>query len=72
MVVVVNGGMIYLYDLFLYIRGVIDGKMLKKKVKLLILMEKVEFLFILEIIKVLNEKGELVSRWIILEYSKNI
>lgn len=34
-------------------------------------MEKAEFLFILETIKVLNEKGEPASRRIISEHSKN-
>lgn len=34
-------------------------------------MEKAEFLFILETIKALNEKGEPASRRIISEHSKN-
>lgn len=70
MAAVANGGTIHPYDLPPYIRGAIDGKE-KKKAKLLTLMEKAEFLFILETIKALNEKGEPASRRIISEHSKN-
>ncbi|MFD0131004.1 winged-helix domain-containing protein, partial [Bacillus subtilis] len=71
MAAVSSGGTIQSYDLPPYIRGAIDGKTSKKKAKLLTLMEKAEFLFILETIKVLNEKGEPASRRIISEHSKN-
>ncbi|WP_367386847.1 sigma 54-interacting transcriptional regulator [Bacillus vallismortis] len=71
MAAVSSGGTIHPYDVPPYIRGPIDGKALKKKAKLLTLMEKAEFLFILETIKALNEKGEPASRRIISEHSKN-
>ncbi|APH68913.1 sigma 54-interacting transcriptional regulator [Bacillus spizizenii] len=71
MAAVANGGTIHPYDLPPYIRGTIDEKASKKKAKLLTLMEKAEFLFILETIKALNEKGEPASRRIISEHSKN-
>ncbi|PJZ01272.1 AAA family ATPase [Bacillus vallismortis] len=71
MAAVSNGETIHPYDLPPYIRGVLDGKASKKKEKLLTLMEKTEFLFILETIKVLNEKGEPASRRFISEHSKN-
>ncbi|MEG7336970.1 sigma 54-interacting transcriptional regulator [Bacillus sp. 0102A] len=71
MAAVSSGETIYPYDVPSYMRGAIDGKALKKKAKLLTLMEKAEFLFILETIRVLNEKGEPASRRIISEHSKN-
>lgn len=71
MAAVSSGGTIQPYDLPPYIRGAIDRKTSKKKAKLLTLKEKAEFLFILETIKVLNEKGEPASRRIISEHSKN-
>ncbi|KAF1679912.1 MULTISPECIES: sigma 54-interacting transcriptional regulator [Bacillus] len=71
MAAVSNGGTVHPYDLPPYMRDAIDEKASKKKVKLLTLMEKAEFLFILETIKTLNEKGEPASRRIISEHSKN-
>lgn len=71
MAAVSSGGIIHPYDVPPYIRDGLNEKTTKKKAKLLTLMEKAEFLFILETIKVLNEKGEPASRRIISERSKN-
>ncbi|WP_339233162.1 sigma 54-interacting transcriptional regulator [Bacillus sp. FSL K6-1012] len=71
MAAVSSGGTIHPYDVPPYIRDGLNEKTTKKKAKLLTLMEKAEFLFILETIKVLNEKGEPASRRIISESSKN-
>ncbi|KXZ21672.1 sigma 54-interacting transcriptional regulator [Bacillus nakamurai] len=71
MAAVSSGGTIYPQDAPPDIRNSLTAKTAKKKEKRLTLMEKEEFLFILESIKDLNTKGEPASRRSISELSKN-
>ncbi|MGV3272845.1 sigma 54-interacting transcriptional regulator [Bacillus sp. CIS52] len=66
-----SGGTIYPEDVPPYIKNSQKAKTAKKKEKRLTLMEKEEFLFILESIKGLNAKGEPASRRSISELSEN-
>ncbi|MBL3615289.1 sigma-54-dependent Fis family transcriptional regulator, partial [Bacillus sp. RHFS18] len=66
-----SGSTIYPDDVPLYIKNSQKAKTAKKKEKRLTLMEKEEFLFILESIKDLNTKGEPASRRSISELSEN-
>ncbi|MFA1794433.1 sigma-54-dependent transcriptional regulator [Bacillus velezensis] len=66
-----SGSTIYPDDVPLYIKNSQKAKTAKKKEKRLTLMEKEEFLFILESIKDLNTKGESASRRSISELSEN-
>ncbi|KAA6455189.1 sigma 54-interacting transcriptional regulator [Bacillus sp. HU-1818] len=71
MAAVSSGSTIHPHDVPPDIQNGLLAKSSKKKSKLLTLMEKEEFIFILESVKALNEKGEPASRRILSELSKD-